>query len=107
MALSRNDIVSINLSEQEIIKTIYLLQEEGYISLKEKSVHDDLSRYWNVELKSSCIHYFENKRENRIMKKRDWIKTYVPIIISILALVKSFLPEITLVMEEILKLIKR
>lgn len=107
VSVSKNDIGTINLTEQEIIQTLYLLQEDGYVSIKEKSVHDDLGRYWNVALKSSCIHYFENKKENKISRKRDWIKTYIPIIISLIALIKSYSPEIISIMERLSKLINQ
>ena len=107
VSVSKNDIGTINLTEQENIQNLYLLQEDGYIIIKEKSVHDDLSRYWNVALKSSAIHYFENKKEHKLSRKRDWIKTYIPIIISLMALIKSYSPEIISIMERLSKLIKQ
>lgn len=71
VSISKNDLEQIALTEQEIIKTIYLLQEDNLLEIKEKSVHDDLSRYWTVALKTSCIHYFENKKEKSVANKRE------------------------------------
>ncbi len=107
VSISKNDLERISLTEQEVIQTIYLLQEDDLLEIKEKSVHDDLSRYWTFILKSSCIHYFDNKRDKSIANKRERIRTYVPITISFIALIKSFLPEIILVVEQLSKLIKQ
>lgn len=89
VTVSKKDIQTINLTEQEIIQTIYLLQEDGYINIKEKSVHNDLSRYWNVALKSSCIHYFENKKSEEISKRNNWIQFWIPVVLSAVAIIVS------------------
>ncbi len=77
VSISKNDLNQMTLTEQEVIKTIYLLQEEDLLEIKEKSVHDDLSRYWTVALKFSCIHYFNNKKDKSVANRRKWIKTYI------------------------------
>ena len=89
VSVSKNDIGTINLTEQEIIQTLYLLQEDGYISIKEKSIHDDLSRYWSVALKSSCIHYFENKKSEKRSKRNNWIQFWIPVALSAAAIIVS------------------
>lgn len=61
ISISRNDVDVIGMSEQDIVKYLYVLQEDELINIKEKSVHNDLSRYWTVALKSSCLHYFDEK----------------------------------------------
>lgn len=96
VSISKKDIQEINLTEQEIIQTIYLLQEDGYINIKEKSVHDDLSRYWNIALKSSCIHYFENKKSGKISKRNNWIQFWIPVALSAVAIIVSI---VTLILE--------
>ncbi len=105
VSISKNDLSQMSLTEQEVVKTIYLLQEENLLEIKERLVHDDLSRYWTVVLKSSCIHYFDNKKDKSVANRREWVRTYIPITISIVALIKSFLPEIILVMERLSKLL--
>lgn len=91
VSVSKQDIQAINLTEQEIIQTIYLLQEDEYINIKEKSVHDDLSRYWNIALKSSCLHYFENKKSEKISKRNNWIQFWIPVALSAVAIIVSIL----------------
>lgn len=91
VSISQNDLENIEMTEQEIIRTIYVLQEDELINIKEKSVHDDFSRYWTVALKSQCIHYWENKRIRNTSNKRDWIRTYIPITLSIIAIIISIL----------------
>jgi|GEM_PF-5362222 len=59
ISVGKNDADTIGMSEQDIVKYLYVLQEDGFINIKEKSVHNDLSRYWTVALKSPCLHYFD------------------------------------------------
>lgn len=106
VAVSQNDLDNIDLTEQEIIQCLYLLQSDNFLIIKAKSVHDDFSRFWTVEFNSACIFYYENKKRNKISNKREWIRTYIPITISLIALIKSFLPEITLLIHELLQLLK-
>ncbi len=105
VSISKNNLEQIPLTEQEIIKTINLLQEDDLLKIENKSVHDDFSRYWTVALKSPCIHYFSNKKDKSVANRREWIRIYIPIMISFIALIKSFLPEIILVMEQLSKLL--
>lgn len=106
ISISKNDIDIIKLTEQEIIQCLYLLQSDNLLIIKVKSIHDDFSRFWTVELNSSCIFYFENKKLNTVSNKREWVRTYIPISISLIALIRSFLPEITLLIRELLQLLK-
>lgn len=105
--ISKKDIQNINLTEQEIIQSIFLLQEDDILSIERKSVHNDFSMYWTVALKSKCVHYFDDKKDKSVADRREWVRTYIPIIISFIALLKSFYPEIILGVEQILKLIRQ
>ena len=105
--IGTNNISSIGLTEKEIIQTIFLLQEDDFLSIKGKSIHNDFSMYWTIALKSKCVHYFDDKKDRKIANKREWIRTYIPISVSILALLKSFSPEIITIMGELSKLIKQ
>lgn len=91
VSISKNSLEEIKMSEHDVIQTIYVLQEDGLINIKDKSIHDDLSRFWNVALKSSCIHYFENKKSNQVIKLIDLVKFLIPVLISIAALIVSIL----------------
>ena len=83
--IDRTDIGILQIPEQEICKTLLTLSEDGVIIAKPRSPHKDFSLYWEITIKSECLEYFNNK----IANKRDWIKTYIPIIISSLSLVIS------------------
>lgn len=89
VSISKNDLEKINLSEQQIVKILYLLQSDNLINIKVKSVHDDFSRFWTVELNSSCVFYFESKKTSKIINRREWIRTYIPITLSIIAIIIS------------------
>ena len=87
VSISKNDLDTINLTERETIQTIYLLQEDGLIDIKEKSVHDDLSRYWSIALKSPCVHYFEIKKSAQKENRNNWIQFWIPVVLSIVAII--------------------
>lgn len=87
--LDRTDIGILQIPEQEICKTLLTLSEDGVIIAKPRSPHKDFSLYWEITIKSECLEYFTNKKQVKIANKRDWIKTYIPIITSSLSLVIS------------------
>ena len=87
--IDRNDICVLQIPEQEICKTLLTLSEDGVLIAKPRSPHKDFSLYWEITIKSECLEYFTNKKQAKIANKRDWIKTYIPIIISSLSLVIS------------------
>ena len=87
--IDRTDIGILQIPEQEICKTLLTLSEDGVIIAKPRSTHKDFSLYWEITIKSECLEYFTNKKQVKIANKRDWIKTYIPIITSSLSLVIS------------------
>lgn len=106
IAVSRKDCQILNIPESEISRILHTLQQDGLIIIKSKSVHNDFSMFWTIALKSSCINYFEIKSQKDKTNRREWVRTYVPITISFIALIKSFLPEIMLLMKLITQLLK-
>lgn len=96
VSVSRKDVEELKLSEKEAARLFYVLQTDGYIYIKTKSVHDDFSRFWVITLTSKCLHYFENKEGARIEKRNIWIQFWIPVGISIVAIVISI---ITLIIE--------
>ena len=87
--IDKNDIGVLQIPEKEIIKILNTLHEDGLIIAKPRSPHKDFSSYWKITVKSECLEYFNNKKQVKIANKRDWIKTYIPIIISSLSLIIS------------------
>ena len=92
VSINRHELPDLNLSEQEASRMIYLLQEEKLLTIKQKSVHDDFSRYWVVALSPSCGHYFENKKSGNKEQRRklfNEIRAWITLIIAIAALIHS------------------
>lgn len=87
--ISQKDIDNLNLSKDEVIRSIYILQEDDIINIKSRSVQNDFNIFWEIALKSNCIHYFEVKRENRNKNILDHFRFWLPVIISIIALILS------------------
>ena len=87
--IDKNEIGVLQIPEKKIIKILNTLHEDGLIIAKPRSPHKDFSLYWEITVKSDCLEYFNNKKQVKIANKRDWIKTYIPIIISSLSLVIS------------------
>ncbi len=89
VSINRSDLSDIPLSEKDIIKTIYVLKEDGCLTIMQQSKDDDFSVYWTVALKSKCLNYFEIKKESKIENRNNWIQFWIPVSVSIAALVVS------------------
>ena len=89
ISISRNEASKVGMSEREIIQYICLLEREGFLNIKTKSVHSDLSMPCTVSLNSSCVHYFDNKKIKKAANQREWIRTYIPNMLSIVAIIIS------------------
>lgn len=91
ISICSSDLPDIPLSEKEIIRTIYVLKEDGYLTIVQQSKDDDFSIYWTVALRSGCIDYFKIKEESKIEKRNNWIQFWIPVSVSIAALVVSII----------------
>lgn len=85
--LYRDDISSLNLEEKEISRIVYLLQEDGLLTITKKSNRNDFSTCWTIALKSPGVRYFEVKEEQTLEKKKDNFRFWIPVIISVIALI--------------------
>lgn len=106
--VSRNNITSLDLAEKEIMTILNELEKDGYIRFVQKSTHNDLSIFAKVDLLRPCREYFERKeaiKAERVHAKRvernQWIQFWIPVGISLIALLKSFSAELV----QLLKLI--
>lgn len=106
VSMSITDVKSLEIPEDKIVKSLYSLSNDGCIAIKSKSVHNDFSRFWDLELTSKGIHYFENKSVIRKEKINKQFQFWLPVIISIIALLKSFDKEIILLWKLIEQLLK-
>ena len=88
ISISKTDVENIGISEAEASRTIQLLETSNHLIIKRKSVHNDFSMFWTIELKDSCIHYFDIQKENKIEKRRksfEEFRAWITLLISILA----------------------
>ena len=86
-----NDIGVLQIPEKEIIKILNTLHEDGLIIAKPKSPHKDFSLYWEITIRTECLEYFNNKKRAKTTNRRDWIRTYVPITLSIASIIISII----------------
>ncbi len=89
VSIYKTDLASINLTESETIQSIHYLDNAKLIKIKERSVHEDLSRYWSIEILPHGIDYFKNKKlkqkeQNRIIFNE--IRAWITLAIAIIAL---------------------
>ena len=92
VSINRHELPDLNLTEKEASRIIHLLQEEKLLTIKQKSVHDDFSRYWVIALAPSCVHYFENKKSNNKEQHRklfNEIRAWATLFIAVAALIHS------------------
>ena len=95
--ISHNDFKSEKFSNSLIDSICSQLKNEGYIGYLHSSCDED--DYISLMLEHEGYSYFENKRTQNF-------RTWTPIIISLIALIKSFLPELTCLMKSIVQLLK-
>ena len=96
-----------NIDDKKLIQVLTYLEQIDFIKIKWIGVHhDNLNYAIDVTLLLDGNNYFDNKKEQSKSNRREWIKTYIPIIISLIALLKSFSTEITSILKLIMQLLK-
>lgn len=88
ISISATDIKDLELTENEASRTLLLLETSNYFTIKEKSTHNNFSRFWTVELNQFGTHYFDNKKEDKIEKRRksfEEFRAWITLIVAILA----------------------
>lgn len=89
---SRKDCENLNISESDVSRIIQRLQQDELLHIEAKSMHNDFSRFWTLELNSKCIDYFKNKKDNIIDKRRitsSEVRAWITLAIAILAFILS------------------
>ena len=84
---SNSDIADIG--EEDFIKQISILETDGLIEVKFHAGHRNLKYGITVVLRPYIINYFNNKRKWEINYRNEWIKFWIPVSISIIAIVIS------------------
>lgn len=87
--LTKNDIITLQISEEEAIQILNTLDADHLIITRPQSPHKDFSAYWSITVNTNCLNYFSNQEHKKIVDKRDKIKTYIPIILSIISIIIS------------------
>ena len=87
VSIAKKEIPEIGLPEEEIIRTIFLLKEDGMFDIIQKSVHNDFSIFWKLSLKPRCVHYFEEKGKEQSKQLREWLWWGIPTLLSVGALI--------------------
>lgn len=94
-------------TDKEIIKKLNELKNLDFITIKWYGQnHNNLDCAVDITILKDGINYFSNKKKNKISNKRDRIKTYVPITISFIALLKSFDTEIIWLWNQLMQMLK-
>lgn len=91
VSINKHELPDIGLSEKEIIRTIFLLKEDGMFEINQKSIHNDLGVFWKLSLKPRCVHYFEDKSKEQSKELREWLWWGIPTLLSIGALVVAII----------------
>lgn len=89
--ISRNDIDLIQIDEHEAAQILCTLDADGLITAKHLSSRNDFSVFWEITVKTECLEYFKNKNHAKVLNRREWVRTYMPITISSLSLIISLL----------------
>ena len=94
-------------TDKQIIKKLNEFENLGFVTIKWYSPnHNDLNYAVDVTVLKDGINYFADKKKNITSNRRDWIKTYIPITISSIALLKSFDTEIIWLWKQLMQLLK-
>lgn len=91
VSINKHELPDIGLPEQEVIRTIFLLKEDGMFDIIQKSTHNDFSVFWKLALKPRCVHYFEDKSKEQSKELREWLWWGIPTALSIGALVVAII----------------
>lgn len=91
VSINKHELPNIGLPEQEIIRTIFLLKEDGMFDIIQKSTHNDFSVFWKLALKPCCVHYFEDKSKEQRKELKEWLWWGIPTILSIGALIVAII----------------
>lgn len=93
--INRHELPIIKLTEEETIQAIHSLAANNAIIIERISNDNDLSITCEVRLLQGCLGYFKTKRLSEISNHREKIRTYVPLILSGIAVIISLISLLT------------
>lgn len=80
-----------DMGENEFINQLSILETEGFITVHFRATHRDLTYFITVDLHEPIINYFKNKKAKKINNRREIIRTYIPITLSLIAIIISII----------------
>lgn len=94
-------------TDKQIIQKFNELANLGLISIKWNSPnHNNLDYAIDITILKDGINYFANKKALRKEDKRRFVESNLAVIISLIALLKSFDSEIIWLWKQLMKLLK-
>lgn len=95
------------LDDKEIIQALNMFEKYNLMKVKWYGANrDNLDMAVTIDILPDGENYFKNKKNNKTSSRREWVRTYIPIILSTIALLKSFQSEIISVVKLIVQLLK-
>ena len=105
--VQRSNYILTDIPECDFVKTIKYLAENNYLKLYQNVPRcDDLTYYIEIVLLEKGTGYFNRKVAEKKKINRERIRTFVPILISTIALLKSFDEEIIWLWKQLMQLWK-
>ncbi len=93
--------------DKEIIQALNMFEKYNLMKVKWYGTNrDNLDMTVTIDILPDGENYFKNKKNNKTSSRREWVRTYIPIILSTIALLKSFQSEIISVVKLIVQLPK-
>ncbi len=87
----KNDIEKLGIDEKEASKILSILNDNKMITIKTRPTHNDFSIFWYVTILPACLEYFDTQKYHRIANRREWVRTYIPVTFSLIAIVISII----------------
>ena len=96
-----------NHDDKYMIKKLNELLDLNFISIKWYSPeHSSLDYAIDIRITPKGKIYFSEKKKSNRSNRREWVRTYMPSIISLIALLKSFDDEIIWLLKQLAQLLK-
>lgn len=93
--------------DKEIIQALNIFEKYNLIKIKWYGTErDNLDMAIAIDILSDGENYFKNKKSNKVNLRREWIRTYIPVTLSLIALLKSFQSEIISLVKLIMQSLK-
>ena len=93
--------------DKEIIRALNMFEKYNLIKIKWYGTErDNLDMAVTIDILPDGESYFKNKKNNKVNLRREWIRTYIPVTLSLIALLKSFQPEIISLVKLIMQSLK-